>query len=201
MIVTASIQTNKSEVRNVKTYAKNYIPLIFSLFLVLAISCLLQILRSNRDSGLYGLMNNFMGTFFIVFALPKLLDISGFTESFGQYDIIGRRYKLYAQIYPFIEISLGFCFLSKYVASSMIGSLVINVMVIMITGIALLGVGQSLRKKSNLSCACMGSFFKFPLSKVALVENSVMLVMALSMVIFASYNHMAMATMAHVGGL
>ena len=50
------------------------------------------------------LMTNFMGGFFIIFSLFKMIDIKGFAEGYATYDIIATRSSLYAKSYPFIEL-------------------------------------------------------------------------------------------------
>jgi hypothetical protein len=199
MITTSNVQTLKSRFLHEIPALKDYLPFIAGLFLVFIMSSLLHILRPDMTLGFHGLMNNVMGSFFLVFALPKLFNVSGFVESFRRYDFLGRHSKPYAYSYPFIEICLGLSFLSKTVTGSMVGSFIINVLVLAITAPVLLGVAQSLRKRQNLTCACMGSLFKIPLSKVALFESGIMIVMALSMLVFSSHSNMIMATMSSNG--
>jgi hypothetical protein len=45
---------------------------------------------------------------------------------------------------------------------------------------------QSLVKKTKFQCACLGTIFKVPLSKVTLVEDLLMVVMGAGMIIMLS---------------
>ena len=43
------------------------------------------------------------------------------------------------------------------------------------------GVIQQLRKKTTIQCACLGTALKLPMTEATLIENSLMLLMALGM--------------------
>jgi hypothetical protein len=178
-----------------------YRPLIFSVIIALILSYGLEILRSkNGMVPFHQAMNAFMGLFFIVFAAPKFISISGFAESFKQYDILSKRFPIYAKAYPFIELALGLALLTSWSYMSRSGDLIVNSLVALITVITMYGVAQALRRGKHFTCACLGSIFNFPLSKVALIENGLMFVMAIAMIIFYS-SQMTMISLTHLGML
>jgi cation transport ATPase len=120
-------------------------------------------------------MNYFMGFFFLGFAFFKLLNISGFADAFATYDILAKRSRFYAIVYPWIEVTLGLLFLSRSLL------LVANLVTAVIMALGLVGVIAAVRRKQAIQCACLGTVFNLPMSVVTIVENSVMIVMATTM--------------------
>ena len=53
-----------------------------------------------------GYMLQFMGVAFLILATLKLIDIKGFASMFQQYDLLAKRSRHYALVYPFIELTL-----------------------------------------------------------------------------------------------
>ena len=52
-----------------------------------------------------------MGAFLVAVALLKMSDWKNFPEAFGKYDIIAKRCKTYAILYPAIEMALGISYI------------------------------------------------------------------------------------------
>lgn len=127
------------------------------------------------DYSLMMLMSNFMGGFFIVFSLFKLLNLSGFADAYGTYDIIASRSRIYGLLYPFIELLLGIAYLIGFAAFAT------NVITLFLMVIGSVGVFQALRTKRSFQCACLGTALKLPMTKVTLVEDVFMGLMALTM--------------------
>lgn len=178
--------------------ASTYAPLIVGLVIVISATYLLELLRSAHGVVfVHELMNAFMGFFFVLFAVPKFFNLAGFAEAFKQYDSISQKYFAYAKAFPFIELGLGLVLLSNYTTNSSVGNKLVNIVIIFITAATLLGVVRSLRQKKKLVCACMGTIFNFPLSKVALFENGIMLLMALGMLFFQSSFHVSVVSLTH----
>ena len=48
------------------------------------------------------LLRNYMGFIFIIFGFLKLYDLPKFTKIFSKYDIISKKFRFYAFLYPFI---------------------------------------------------------------------------------------------------
>ena len=117
----------------------------------------------------------FMGVFFLVFGMFKLLDLRGFVMSYIGYDIIAKRWMGYAYAYPFIELGLaaGYFFAIPYTDWA--------TLVLMCIGS--IGVFRELLRGSTIKCACLGTYIKLPLTTVSLVENLAMGIMALIMII------------------
>lgn len=118
-------------------------------------------------------MYDFMGLFFIVFSFFKFLDLKGFPDSFAQYDPLARKSRLYGQIYPFIETLLGILFLLQ---KGLLFSLLTTVLLLSITTY---GVMKSLMNRNNITCACLGTTLKLPMTEATLIENILMITMAL----------------------
>ena len=120
-------------------------------------------------------MTNFMGLFYVIFGFFKFLDYRGFPTSFGQYDPIAKRFKLYGWLYPFIETLLGIMFLYQIELEIALW------ITIIILGTTTVGVAQQLLQKNNIKCACLGTALNLPMTEATLIENSIMLVMAFSL--------------------
>ncbi|MEQ9453759.1 MAG: cation transporter [Phycisphaeraceae bacterium] len=131
--------------------------------------------QSNWDWAT--MMRHFMAGFFIVFAFFKLLDPPGFVSAYRGYDLLARRSKAWAWAYPYIELGLGVAYLlngSPVVVNSV-------TLVLMLLGAA--GVLKALMDKRAIRCACLGTALNLPMTKVTLVEDLTMAVMAAAMLV------------------
>lgn len=151
---------------------KQLFPLFFILFYVAGGALFL----SNGLIDSY-FLSAFMGLFFIVFSFFKFLDYTSFPASFQQYDPIAKKSIGYAYAYPFIETLLGMSFLFQY---EMEIAAVVTVALLSATS---LGVLQTLRKKQAIDCACLGTVLKLPMTEATLIENLLMILMALGMLL------------------
>ena len=122
---------------------------------------------------LKGFMLPFMGAVFLILSTLKLIDLKGFVSMFVQYDLIAARSKLYANIYPFIELTLAGMYLFKFQVTYA------AIITVLIMGVGAVGVGRNLLSKDKVACACLGAKIKVPLTTFTLVEDLIMLVMAL----------------------
>ena len=132
------------------------------------------------NSGIFILktwMGNFMAGFFLVFSFFKILDIPAFAKAYQSYDIIASKINWYGYIYPFIEFSLGISYLFFY------DSVLTNLITAIIMFVGLIGVYRSVIQKTKIQCACLGTVFNLPMSYVTIIEDGVMLMMALFMLI------------------
>ena len=59
-------------------------------------------------------MNFFMGIYFEVFGLSKIIDLKNFPKSFAMYDPIASNFSFYGWAYPFVELALGVMFLTQF---------------------------------------------------------------------------------------
>ncbi len=124
------------------------------------------------QGGMMDWMHYFMGFFLCCFAMLKIFNLSAFADGFQMYDILAKRSRPYAYVYPFIELALGLGFLS-FMAPTIIYSLTIIVM-----AIGTMGVIRALQRGLDINCPCMGSVLDVPLSTVTLTEDIGMGVMA-----------------------
>ena len=132
----------------------------------------------NRDPwNAQGFMLDFMGLFYIVFSFFKLLDLKNFPTSFSMYDPIAKRIPMYGWIYPFIEVGLGLLFLFRFQVELAL------VLTLIILGFTTYGVTQSLLRKQQIQCACLGTVLKLPMTQATFIENAIMIVMAIIMLL------------------
>ena len=148
-------------------------PLFLIIFYITSASLLLNFKNWNLNE----FMLDFMGLFFIVFSFFKMLDLNGFLQSFKMYDPLAKRVSFYGRIYPFIETLLGLTFLMRYEINI---ALIITLVLLVITTI---GVSKVLLQKQSIQCACLGTVLKLPMTEATLIENSIMIVMAIVMII------------------
>jgi len=149
---------------------------VFLIFIYLSgISLFAQMGRESFD--LMQWMRHFMAGFFLVFSFFKLMNLKGFAEGYGTYDIVARKIPLWGYIYPFIELVLGLL----YLTGSQIQGTTMATLIIM--GIGSFGVIQSLLNKKVVQCACLGTVIKLPLSRVTLFEDLLMIFMSAIMLL------------------
>ena len=150
---------------------RNYLPLLALLAVsLLAATALMR--GSDFGSGAGRWMHHFMGFFLVIFSLLKLFDLPGFADGFQMYDLLAKRFRPYALIYPFIELALGLGYFSFWRPD------IVYSVTVVVLGFGALGVIRSLQKGLDLECACMGTILKVPLSTVALTEDLGMAAMA-----------------------
>ena len=150
--------------------ATTYKPLLIILAFILGVTALVEIRMGNFDW--MRAMNTFMAGFFLIFSFFKLLDISGFASSYRMYDIMAKAVPGYGFVYPFIELALGAAYLTKF------NPMVTNTVTLVVMGVSLVGVVQSVMNKRKIRCACLGSVFNLPMTTVTIVEDSLMIGMA-----------------------
>jgi copper chaperone CopZ len=126
------------------------------------------------------IMNNFMGSFFTIFSLFKLLNPSGFADAYATYDIIASRSRVYGFLYPYIELLLGLLYFVGFAPFAT------NMITLILMLVSSMGVFQALRMKRKLQCACLGTALKLPMTKVTLIEDISMGAMALIMIVYMS---------------
>ncbi len=132
-------------------------------------------------------MSHLMGWVLVFFGIIKLSDVVGFAKGFAKYDPLARRSIVYAQIYPFLEITLGVLFLLQLLI------LPATLITLFIYSASLYGALQSMLKKETLHCVCLGTYFKLPLSTVTTIEASFMILMCIWMLVM--FNQMTMMVM------
>lgn len=141
---------------------QDYLPLI----IILGFCLILGFFHSG--SMMYG----FMGYFFIFLSMFKLFDLPGFVEGFSSYDWVSQKFPAYGYAYPFIELGLGLAYIREFLP------FFLNIITIVIMCVSAAGVLRSLLLRQKISCACLGTVLKVPLSTVSLLENIGMALMA-----------------------
>lgn len=120
-------------------------------------------------------MQHFMAGFFIVFCFFKILDLKGFAESYATYDIIAKQWAGWGYVYAFIELGLGISYLLGF------EPLITNAITLLVMSISIIGVLQSLARKKQIKCACLGAVFNLPMSTITIIEDALMIGMSFVM--------------------
>ena len=160
-----------------KSELKELFPLLLIFIYILTASIGMNLPRIDSSE----LMLDFMGLFYIIFSFFKFLDYKNFPASFAMYDPIAMRLSYYGWSYPFIETTLGILILFR------IEILLTMIITITMLGITTIGVTKTLLQGKNIQCACLGTTLKLPMTKVTFIENSAMIIMAISFLISNSY--------------
>jgi cation transport ATPase len=124
------------------------------------------------DGGWRTFMLDFMAGFFLVFSFFKLLDLRGFADAYQSYDILARRSRVWALVYPFIELALGIAYLVRWqpaVTSAVTFTLML---------VGSVGVLRAVLRKDRIRCACLGTALNLPMTTVTLLEDLAMAAMA-----------------------
>lgn len=161
------------EVAEQKSFLQTYKPLLLVIGYLVGVVGLVEITAGSFDW--MRAMGNFMGGFFLAFSFFKLLDLQGFVGSFQSYDVLARPVRAYGYVYPFIELGLGVAYLVGF------APVATNVVTLVVMLVGIVGVSQALFQKRRIQCACLGTVFNLPMSKVTFIEDGVMAVMAAAM--------------------
>ena len=142
------------------------------LFIVLFFISLIAWYLSIGSDSINTFMNFFMGIYFIVFGLSKIIDLKNFPKSFAMYDPIASNFSFYGWAYPFVELALGVMLLAQLFPFFAIVSTII------LLSITTFGVTKVLMSDTEIECACLGTWMKLPMTKATFIENFIMLFMA-----------------------
>ena len=161
-----------------KSWFATYKPLLL-IFAFISVTSVLTSFHAN----IFGLehfmgmqfMNHFMAGFFLVFSFFKFLDLKGFAESYAMYDLLAMKVPVYGFVYPFIELALGIAYLINFEPQAT------NIATIVVMGFSSIGVIQSVLDKKKIRCACLGAVFNLPMSTVTIIEDLLMVGMAVAM--------------------
>ena len=151
---------------------------LFPLFLIFVYLIVASIFLQKNSFHITDIMIDFMGLFFVVFSFFKFLDYKGFPNAFARYDPLAKRSAFYAKIYPFIETLLGLMLLLRWQLNFAF------ITTIVILSITTFGVVYTLFDKNKINCACLGTALKLPMTEATLIENVIMLVMAVTMLFY-----------------
>ncbi|MCH7882986.1 heavy-metal-associated domain-containing protein [Patescibacteria group bacterium] len=154
---------------------KDFIPLIV-IFSIIFLFTAFMLVRLGRWDLVFA-MRSFMGAFFVIFGGFKIINWKGFVDAYSIYDILAKRSRVYGYLYPLIELGLGFSYLFA------LNLFATNAITLFVMGISSIGVFNELGKGKQIPCACLGTVFKIPMTKVTLLEDILMAGMALWMLL------------------
>lgn len=158
-----------------KSWIQTYKPILLVFGFITGVTLLVQ--TENEQFQWMQWMNHFMAGFFLVFSFFKLLNLQGFADSYSTYDIIAKRWRGYGYLYAFIELFLGISYLTGF------SPLFVNWLTFIVMSISLIGVLQSVLNKRKIKCACLGDVFNLPMSTITIIEDVLMILMALFMLL------------------
>ena len=153
-----------------KSFVQTYKPILLIFFYITLIS---SAVTFNYQLNFPDWMNLFMAQFFLAFSFFKFLNLKAFAESYSMYDIVAQKIKVYGFIYPFIELALGIAYLTAF------NPTFTNAATILVMGISSIGVIRSVINKQKIQCACLGAVFNLPMSTVTIIEDLLMVAMAI----------------------
>jgi copper chaperone CopZ len=166
----------------IKEESKSWLITYKPLLLIFAFIFGTAIITANEQIGFNWMqfMTNFMAAFFIVFSFFKLLNLKGFAESYSSYDLLAKQVTAYGYLYPFIELALGVAYLTKF------NLFVTNIVTIAVMGFSSIGVIQAVAGKNKIRCACLGTVFDLPMSTITIIEDLLMVAMAIIMLVITT---------------
>ena len=86
----------------------NYLPLILTITYLVILVLIFPFINTTNY------MQNFMGLFFLSFAGLKFVNLRGFVVLFQEYDLVAHKSKIYAYLYPFLELFFGIALLMSF---------------------------------------------------------------------------------------
>lgn len=156
---------------------KSKVKQLFPLFLIFGYLIVATALLNKESRSVSEAMLDFMGLFYFVFSFFKFLDLKGFSDSFQMYDPLAGQFMGYGMIYPFIELALGIMLLARFEVEIALA------LTIIFLGLTTVGVAKTLLSKQKIQCACLGTTLNLPMTEATLIENVLMIGMALLMIL------------------
>jgi len=174
LVLKEELKTGRKEHQPNKDGLSSYTPLVVIIGLITSVSFAITFRHfSAGDNSFRTFISTFMTGFFLVFSGFKLVDLYGFVEGYSTYDLLAQRIYNYGYIYPFIELFFGLAMIFGFWQHSIL------ILEAVVMGFSGLGVLIKLLKREKFQCACLGTFLKVPLTKVTLVEDFGMMILAL----------------------
>lgn len=122
----------------------------------------------------------FIGFSMVVLSLLKLQNVETFSTMFLNYDLLAKRWTPYGYIYPFAEGLAGLLMVAGVLTWLSVP------IALVIGGIGAVSVFKAVYiDKRELKCACVGGSSNVPLGFVSLLENLMMVAMAVWMLLAA----------------
>lgn len=167
------VQETVMSEQETKSWLTTYKPLLLVFVYILMVTLAVEVVSGSFE--LQRWMPNFMAGFFLVFSFFKMLDLAGFANSYAMYDLLAKKMPNYGYIYPFIELGLGLGYLTQW------QPVFINWATLIVMGFSTIGVVLAVMNKQEIKCACLGTGFNLPMSTVTIIEDLLMVAMALAM--------------------
>lgn len=118
----------------------------------------------------------FIAISMVLLGLQKLKDIEGFATSFLNYDLLAQKWVRYGYIYPFVETGAGLFMIAGVLVWLCAPAALI------VASIGAISVFKAVYiDKRDLRCACVGGNSNVPLGFISLLENLMMIGMAVWM--------------------
>jgi copper chaperone CopZ len=163
-------------VEQTKSWLETYKAILVIFGYIFLVTLVIQ--YSNHYFDWMQWMRHFMAGFFLVFSFFKILNLKGFADSYAMYDIIARRFPIWGYFYALTELALGLSYLID------LQPILTNIIALLVMSVSIIGVLQSVLNKRKIQCACLGSFFNFPMSTVTIIEDALMILMSATMLFF-----------------
>lgn len=158
-----------------KSWLETYKPILLIFAYITSITLLVQF--NNHHFMPMQWMQHFMAGFFLTFSFFKLLNLSGFAESYAMYDVIAKRIPAWGYVYAFTELALGIAYLTNF------NPQITNAVTFIVMSVSIIGVLQSVMNKKKIQCACLGAVFNLPMSTVTIIEDALMIAMSGAMIL------------------
>ena len=134
----------------------------------------------------------FIGFSMVVLALLKLQNVETFSTMFLNYDLLAKRWVRYGYIYPFAEAVAGLLMIAGVLTWLSVP------IALFIGAVGAVSVFKAVYiDRRDLKCACVGGSSNVPLGVVSLLENVMMIAMAVWMALaaagFVNGAHLALA--------
>ena len=153
---------------------KTFTPLLALFVLVATLALSVQIVFSWNT---HIFLMHLMGFYFLVFGALKALNWNTFVRAYRKYDAVAQYSRLYAYMYPVIELSLGVLFVFSIAT---VPALVVTIVLMVQKSISVL---TKILSGNSTVCACLGGFFAIPITWVTFFEDVLMGLMAISMLV------------------
>jgi copper chaperone CopZ len=170
----SAIHHNES-VEQAKGWLETYKPILLIFSYITIVTVLIQMPHAGFHWTEW--MRHFMAGFFLIFSFFKMLNLKGFAESYVMYDVLARKIPAWAYLYAFIELGLGIAYTVNF------NPMITNTVTLIVMGISIIGVLQSVLNKKQIQCACLGAVFNLPMSTVTIIEDALMMGMSAAMLV------------------
>jgi copper chaperone CopZ len=169
------VESQQASAEASRSFLETYKPLLLVFAYLIGIVAIVEIMAG--EFGWMRAMANFMGGFFLAFSFFKFLNLRGFVDAYQTYDVLARPVRAYGYVYPFIELGLGIAYLIRF------APVATNLVTLVVMLLSILGVTQALLQQRQIQCACLGTVFNLPMTKVTFLEDALMAGMAAVMLV------------------